>query len=456
MSHKSTLPILMALILAHIILAALYMVHTPYRTGGLVSINPSVEKDIGAPDERQHANYIWHLMHSEGFPVFDPKDPQLYEDYQYHQPPLYYVLGTGWGEIWQVDPKGEAIDGQILRSLNLLIGALGVLGVFFLAFWGYHRERLALTAAAFAGLLPMNLALSGAISNDPLLICLCTWVLALLARVVRGHWDLKRAIAIGLLTGAAILTKTTAVALIPVVVMAMVVNKPKWQYVAVVAVLGFGLALPWWTRNQLLYGDPLAMSYFTKAFGGSATKEFMEQNVIPKIFPRVPVEFNYWVYWIGFWTARSFLGVFGYMDIWLTQSGQQSWTFDENRLYWVAILLFFVGFVGWVLSWRDDRFRHGKKVRALNLTFFLIVLLLFIRFDATYFQAQARYILPALGPIACGFAAGYRELCKKYKQIPLYGVVAFLLMVNTFALIRIGPAFDQRIEDGKRFESKAP
>ncbi|RYG45046.1 hypothetical protein EON79_13525, partial [bacterium] len=82
MNARTTLPILLALIVAHIVLAATFAAKTPWRTGGVVTIGPSVERDIGAPDERQHANYIARLARGEGLPVFDAKDPNLYENYQ--------------------------------------------------------------------------------------------------------------------------------------------------------------------------------------------------------------------------------------------------------------------------------------------------------------------------------------------------------------------------------------
>src|SRR5204863_93454 len=84
--------------------------------------------------------------------------------------------------------------------------------------------------------------------------------------------------------------------------------------------------------------------------------------------------------------------VFGYMDVWLTTSGRQAASFDENRLYWVTILLMVVGLVGWAMSWKDEDLAHAKVVRALNLTFFGIILLQFLVFNNTYFQAQGRYI----------------------------------------------------------------
>jgi 4-amino-4-deoxy-L-arabinose transferase-like glycosyltransferase len=442
MSHKATIPILLALIAAHAILAIAYAVQTPYRTGGVV--NGAYAKDIGAPDERQHANYIDRLLHGKGLPVFNPKDQDLYESYQSHQPPAYYALAALWSKVVEVPGVQVRRDGLMLRSINALIGAATIAGVFFLALWGYHRESVALTAAAIAALLPMHAALSGAISNDPLLICLCTWTLAVTALATRTGWTTKRAVAVGLLAGFALLTKTTAVALLPALLLAAFIAKPKAKYVLTTLGLVLLLAGPWWVRNQMLYGDPLAIGAFNEAFVGSPTRAFFIEQVIPQVSPDKSPALSYWTDWVGFWTARSFLGVFGYMDIWLTQSGGASGKLDENRLYWVAIAVFLVGFVGWVVSWRDSHLERARKVRFVNLLFFVLVVAFFLRFNVQYFQAQARYIFPAIGPIACGLAIGYHELAKKRRLVPLACIATFLLVVNVFALVRLGPQFEAR------------
>ncbi|HEY0867040.1 MAG TPA: glycosyltransferase family 39 protein [Fimbriimonas sp.] len=450
MQHRATLPVLVALIAAHVVLAVLYLVQTPYRTAGVVTINPSHEKDIGAPDERQHANNIRRLIKGQGFAVFNPKDPNLYENYQAHQPPLYYLMASAWARGFDVQDVESKRDGSLLRLLNVLVGAAGVAGVFFLAKWAYHREWIALTATGIAALLPMNVALSSAISNDPLLIALCTWALAFTALAMREGWTTRRAVAVGLLTGLALLTKTTAVALLPTLLLAALLTKPKAFQVGTVLLVSLGLALPWWVRNQVLYGDPLAMGAFSEAFVGSAQKTLFTEQIIPKLSPGENPNLAYWIDWVGFWTARSFLGVFGYMDVWLTQSGMQRSTFDENRLYWVAILVFAVGLVGWIVSWRDPQNDKARRVRIVNLVFFLVILAQFVLFNNRYFQAQARYLLPALGPIACGLALGYHELAHRRKLVPLVAMVVFLLMVNVFALVRLGPQFEARIQPQSR------
>lgn len=457
MGRNATLGILFALIGAHIVLAAVFASITPFRTPGalLYQRDPKTEgppkvQDVGAPDERQHVNYIARLVHGGGFPVFNPHDPNLYETYQSHQPPLFYLLAAGWATVAGVDlppapPASEGkemdqSDGVKLRALNVVIGSATVAGVFMLAFWAYRRPEVALTAAAFAALLPMNLALSGAVSNDPLLFCLCTWTLALTVRAVRDGWTNQLAAGVGLLAALAILTKTTGVALLPILLVAVLlkgVPRPNRTQILIAVAPILLFVTPWWVRNQQLYGDPLALRAFSEAFVGSAQASPFIQGYGPA---------GYWIDWVGAWTVRSFIGIFGYMDIWLTNTGGRT---GANSVYQVAWLVLLAAAAGWVMALRKPDDAEAKRIHLLNGLFFLVVLFLFLRFNTQYFQAQARYLLPAIGPIACGVGLGLVTLCRDRWKIALSVVVLVFGFASIFAVVKLPDQFAKRIEIGK-------
>ncbi|CAN5374566.1 hypothetical protein BH11ARM2_BH11ARM2_20170 [soil metagenome] len=445
MNARFTVPLLLALIAAHVILAIGFAVKTPWRTGGAVLINRSVEKDIGAPDERQHANYIARLIRGEGLPVFRADDPNLYENYQSHQPPLYYETANVWGRFLGVGSVDSRDDGLRLRALNIVIGAVGVAGVFFAAWWATGQEAAALTAAAFAALVPMNLALSGAVSNDPMLIALCTWALALMVLGVREGWTPARTIGVGVLTGLALLTKTTALALLPALLVASLIRRPNLKAVAMVAIPLLILSVPWFARNQSLYGDPFAIRAFNNAFTQSAQKEMMVSQVIPHAQPGMNPEMAYWKDWVGFWTARSFVGVFGYMDVWMTQTGRLSGSLDQNRLYWVVLTVFGIGLLLGLRGFSEAKARGAMVVLAV---FGLMVVGLFLRFNQQYFQAQGRYLYPALSVWATGIGLGLSS----WKKRPLVGVALLVLLLggaDALALSRLDSEFALRIQAGQ-------
>lgn len=407
----------------HLGLALLYANVTPFETAGVLRFQratPSI--DIGAPDELQHVVYVRRLARGDGFPVLDPKDPDLGRNYQSHQPPAYYLLAAGWSKLF-----GDSAMG--LRSLNALVGACTVLGVYFLAWWGFRRREIAAGAAGFAALLPMNIALSGAVSNDPLLFCLCTWSLALVALGMRDGICVKRGLLIGLLVGLAFLTKTTALALVPAILIGLALAAPKPKVGALLPGMALALVLGglWWGRNQSLYGDPFAMKVFNVAFTGS-----------PKAgdFIGALGSQTYWFEMVGWWTARSFLGVFGYMDIFL-----------PVNLYFIAIpLLVLFALIGSLAALRrapeeDD----GRAVNLMNLAFFLVVLALFVQFNKTYFQGQARYLFPAIGPISIAIVWGAASLWKSRPAVPIGALLACLLALNAFVLSWLPSEFRQRV-----------
>jgi 4-amino-4-deoxy-L-arabinose transferase-like glycosyltransferase len=435
---KTGVIVALVLVLFHVGMAFWYASVTPYREGGdILSAHHQRVSDIGAPDERQHANYVAHLLSGAGFPVFDPKDPNLGEDYQSHQPPAYYVLEAGWTKLVGVSDVTSQDAGVKVRALNCFIGGATVLAVFLLGFWGFGRPEVGVCAAAVAGCLPMNIALSGAVSNDPLLIFLCTASLALCARSIHRGWSVRSALALGCFVGLALLTKTTALALLPAVLVAVLLSPQRPAAAVWVAAILPMLLLPvgWWIRNQHLYGDPFAITAFNQAFVNSPqAKPFIEDLGL----------FGYLSGWVGWWTIRSFYGAFGYMDIWLNENSRPVDN-SPNALYRVLIAISAILLLGWLASWKRYRGRPEVAVQVMNVTFGVVVLLLFLSFNMHYFQAQARYLYPAIGPISCAFGVGALELFRRKWPIALAAVVVIFGGTAIYAGLQLGPEFEKRV-----------
>lgn len=428
------LPILLFL---HMGLALCYAWLTPYRTEGVLFTQrqAGVQKDIGAPDERQHVNYVARLNRGEGVPVFDPKAPDLYETYQSHQPPLYYFVASAWTRILGAADLTLPESKMKVRSLNAVVGAIGVAGVFFFAFWSTRRPETAAAAAAIAALLPMNLALSGAVSNDPLLIAICAWTLALIAKGIHDGWNWRLALLAGTVVGLGALTKTTAVALFPILGLSFLSRREgKIGIAGVPLAAAFGMALllavPWWLRNQSLYGDPFALNAFNQAFVGSPQASLFIEALGPV---------GYWTgineigLGVGWWTVRSLLGVFGYMDIFLPPP------------VYVAWVVFLLGIVGLRLA--ADRVEPptgSTTARALGALFAFLIVALFIRFNMTYFQAQARYLLPALAPMALGMAWALTAGPLRGRWVGAAAVPVLLLALNAYVLATLSGEFARR------------
>jgi 4-amino-4-deoxy-L-arabinose transferase-like glycosyltransferase len=445
------------LILIHVGLAGWYNAVTPYRTPGILlsqrdpeTGGPARALDIGAPDERQHVNYVAHVYQGRGLPVFrpTPEDPGLYETYQFHQPPLYYYLAAGWMRVLgaRTTDLTHPADGARLRAFNHLVGAATVAGVFFLGFWGYRRADVALAGAVIAALLPMHVALSGAVSNDPLLFCLCTWVLAAVVRGLQQGWTQSLGLWVGLLTGLALVTKTTAIALLPTLLATVMLKegaaRPDRRVLLTTVGLTLLPAIPWWVRNIRLYGDPFTLGAFQEAFVGTAQA---------RVFIEGFGALGYWVDWVGWWTARSFFGVFGYMDIFLNEAGTpRTGPGAPNTLYRILIVLALVLSAAWLDTLRRDRWASVRSSQFVNGLFLVVVLGLFLRFNGQYFQGQARYLFPAIGPIAVFMGVGLLHLAHKWRTPATSAVAAALLSLNLYALDRLPGEFDRRTEAGYR------
>ena len=445
------------IIIAFIALTGIYNSITPYREAGVLryqrmpdpvtgQLVPQTANDIGAPDERQHANYIAHLKSGKGFPKITPGDPELYENYQGHQPPLYYLIGAAWSTITGADPT-DASAGFRLRFLNTLIGIATLLGIYFAGIWGLQRQEIALAATAFAAFLPMNVALHAAISNDPLLYAIVTWVFALCIRAVQQGWNFKIAAIIGILTGLGMLTKTTALVCFPVIMTALALthfrhgqeSKPNLAVWASTLALPLAIAAPWLLRNKYLYGDFLAVSVFNTAFTGSPQASTFIDGLGSQ---------TYWLNMVLWWTARSFIGAFGYMDIFLfdsMRSDQAGALYSAIFIIVAGIVLFGqLGFKEIKAQSDEEALPQPKTFQILHLVLLVFTTILFIRFNLQYFQGQARYLFPAIVSFAYLFAFGCVRLLKTKPQLAYLVPTVFLLLLNLAAYQAITTGFPLR------------
>lgn len=451
MSDRTSRILLLVFAVAHFVFALMFAFSTPYRQSGILmgSRDPSTGQrqrvvDIGAPDERQHANYVRHLVQQKSLPVFDPKSPTLGEDYQFHQPPLYYAVTAAAETVaGQSDPESQAF-GKVGRILNALIGTLGIFGVFFAGLWATKNRGLALASTAFAALLPMNCALSGTMSNDPLLICLISWGFALLARSlseeeIKAKWLLGAAV----ISGLACLTKSSGLILMVGLFCTAFLVRKRVPLNVLAGTLGLAvlMVLPIWMRNQSLYGDPLAQKAFKEAFVGSAQKQMIVAGIEASNAAGSP-EIQYWINWVGYWTFRSYFGVFGYMDIWLNETGRAN-SDAPNLLYkaWMAFAL--LGGFAFLAKWRKE-----KITQALGIALILAIItkVLFVGFNMTYFQAQGRYLLPSIAATGVILATGWSYLVKERIGIVIATISIFFGGATIYALSKLPAEFKERIE----------
>jgi len=387
-----------ALVIIYLFVAASYATTLPLGKG---------------PDETAHVRYIEFLAREHRLPVFNAAHPD--PDYEFHQPPLYYVVCL---PAYLLARGGEAGE-RAARFLTLVLS----LPLIYLTF-GLGRRLapddswVAVAAAGVVAFLPAQLSVVTTVGNDALTEVLCAGVLVLLVGYVaaaarRRAGELQAApsartmIAVGVLIGLAMLTKSIAVLLFPVAWLGALFaardsEGVRWRQAFGHAATATAVALVicgWWVaRNQMLYGDPLAQKAFLRAFVGlrPSPQSFMEQyhlTSVPSYIGQVII-----------WTMASATGVFGPVH-------GNRFAFFPYYMYFttgliaVAAALGFARYLG-----RTKLAEWQRQSWWLSGAFALLLLASFVRFNLAFFQAQARYLFPVLPAAAVAFSIGFAAL----------------------------------------------
>ncbi len=251
-----------------------------------------------APDEPHHYDYArWVASHGK-LPDTVPKNPNEWETLDWYndqwiQPPLYYmamspiVIAAGArtsGALWTASarsiwrgtgPQGAIYDhpgpptAQLsrvmswLRALGLVFGAVVLLLLYRLLVGPIGRVPAALACAGLATV-PQFTFLAPTISNDFLATLLATSAFVLVA--VPSSLRTSRWVAIGLLSGAAVATKLTALWVVPMLGVALLLECRESRVGASrhagVCAAGLMVAGGWvFLRNYWLWGDILARNF---------------------------------------------------------------------------------------------------------------------------------------------------------------------------------------------------
>jgi 4-amino-4-deoxy-L-arabinose transferase-like glycosyltransferase len=426
--------ILALIVLAYIVLGILYAVSTP---------------PWQVPDEPAHYNYVRYLVEEKRFPVLQVGDydqaylheltsqqfaPPLSIDpvrYEYHQPPLYYVLAA---------PLFAAFDGALLplRLLSVGFGA-ALLVVAYLVGKAMYPDRAwpALGTAAFIAFVPQHIAMTAGIENDTLAELILGIVLLRLIHWLKedepgSAWQL---IGTGLLMGLALLTKAGVYIVLPLALVAVWLKffrpapsgtgrdggyrrsiYPALRATATLLLPAILLGLPWFIRNALVYGDfdILGLGQHGRVVVGQPrTAEWLAEHG--------------WVNLSGIFvstTFRSFWAQFGWMAVPV-----------DPRIYAALRLLTILILVGLVFRLADTweaRLRPSSAA-ILLICSSLLTLATYLGYNLTFYQAQGRYLFPALIPLGLGWSFGLWEILRR-KNAGLMAIV--LALVTALGVVR--------------------
>jgi 4-amino-4-deoxy-L-arabinose transferase-like glycosyltransferase len=396
--------------------------------------NPNGEV-IGSPGDPESRAYITGLLSK-----LPTNDSYILIPYESTQPPLYYLAV---GLATQIVPPDPQLILYIGRFISVLFGA----GAVFFA-WLAAREivprapMLAVASAGAMALLPQfcfNNATSGNDSTTHLASTAAFYVWFRGLR--RPQFDLYM-VGAGAMLGLALLSKLTAVALIPglalVVLFRTLQVRPrelgvgKWLlrglYLAIGAVTGTLLVCGWWlVRNIFVYGEPTGMDAALRFY---AAKFFKADFSLPETAGNLTR-----------WSLESLWGRYGWNDITLPQEWYQ---FANNAVLWligitgltalVYIALRVIGKLTLNVTWQAF-----VVFAAIGLVLFVA----YIQFNQTIaYQPQARYFFIMLLPATLLVMGGLyllplnRALRTIALAIPLIG----LGILNAVSLLVVSSA----------------
>lgn len=385
-------------------------------------------------DEMPHFSYIRYVQQEKKLPIQPYGDNQQpLRVWMGHHPPLYYAFGalvsfwvdtSDYGEVLPANPhfvwaendpsngwnvhlhfpedrfpfRGTILAIHCLRLWSVVMGALIVLAVYkttrrLLP----HYPWVAVTAAGISAFHPALLFMSSTVHHDILMSLIYAlsfwWMVAALRRPadappLSGWYGAAG----GLLLGAGLLTKLSALSLLPLFGLTLLFVGRQRQWTEAVRLgaplFAVGLALSgwWYWRNWRLYDDPLAWEMFLTVFAHMERQESYSWAIFRH-------EFLGQLY-------RTFWGAFGYMHITLPAGAR--------HFFWTASGLAALAGI-WAIIRRRRAWlsRNQWQAWVVLLAAIVLVLVSFVRLSFSMLGAgQGRYLMTLLVPLSLLLAVG--------------------------------------------------
>jgi len=390
---------------------------------------------INAPDEAAHMRYIQTIAEDHKLPTRNPADPLAYE---WHQPPLYYMLASA---LYYAGTNA-------IRGLSVLFGLLTVLTVYATARKLFPDDPvLPILAMSITAMLPMRQSICGTVTNDTLLELFFALAMMQIVEAFHGGFTIQRAFSLGICVASALLTKSTGLLLMPVICVAFFLlwrngetTKSVIRSAAVTMCVVAFVTAPLFAHNLATYHELTPVKAFMREFADTSTaaKWIGTPRSVDKwsgeLVTGPPMTRAGYYELIINWTSRSFVAA--YTPMRLAPMGIP--VFMPAPYYALYLLFGCVSLFGLLLAHRRRKQRFTEmQVSIVGLLILTIVLVSasFAGFTWTFFQTQGRYLYPALLPISVLGALGFRTAIPvKYRDLSA-GALIGLLFVLSLALL---------------------
>ncbi len=416
-----------------------------------------------AHDEWAHYKYVEYIAVQHRLPPQNKRLTTLFTSDEVTQPPLYYLLAALPVSLVHPDTayrptinpyaadgdagqnltihtpaerfpwRGTFLALHLARLVSLFIGALGLLATYRLARLLWPRfPTVALLALSLQAFSPQYLFITSAVTNDALLAALGGFVVYYAFSALLGVRPFRALLQLFIATSLLLLTKSLAMALLPLVVAVtgvVLCRRRPWRTgwptakllggllltSAILAAVGIWQWHTWQQTGTLFPRDPYAVSIFQSSDLGSVLRAMPWQNT-----PALLV-YGFRTYWASF----------GWGNV------------DPG---WGVTILFLIlllaGAAGWGNDCDDCPRRRPKAFGWATLAGAGILLLPLLREMAHGTTTlRGRYMLDSLPLVAVWSAAGWRRLWHP-RRIGLLAVLATGTALNIYlALGVIRPAY---------------
>ena len=413
------------------------------------------------PDEDDHFRYTKFLADHRALPV------QLFQagggeaGHQGWQPPLYYGIAAlviapidtrdyerrlqrnpaaaltgditccGRNNYFHLDAENfpytrTTLAVHLARGVTILFGLVSVYAIYALFLTLFPKQNyLALAATAVAVLNPSFIYSSALVSNDIPLVAFCALAFLVIAKILVGQWNAhaKSFFILGIFVALAILTKTTALGLLPIVFVVVLYlafrQQPRHsvsrfsflvsrfsfdvsRFTLYVSLPILGITAWYFIRNHILYGDPLAY----KLIAASALPPRDAPLTLAELF-----QINLPWLWQTFWGGPT---PGDFPQILLT-------------IFFVVFLFAFFGFTLHVSRLRNQLGTNRLVAMGLMLGWLAFIFVAQLQFIRTANGTdQGRYLFPAIFTIALIYVLGSSEI--------VWHIVSRLSRTFTFSL----------------------
>ena len=323
-----------------------------------------------APDELQHYATTEYIARFKSLPPLGKPTEHLW-DQESLQAPLYYIITsalTSWVDTSDfsqqaiLQPKTNFGDAElpgkknsflhhplsqsfpyhnttlavhIARWFSVLLGAGTIFLTFIIATFIFpptdNFPSFLYFPSAFLAFIPQFIFIHSSANNDTMITFTSTLTLAILLWMGRAGITTRKAILLGVAIGLMCLSKLIGTVLAVVaftLFVALILLRQRKLSAAVaptlIALSVTALVAGWWyVRNQIIYGDPLALNAFLKFVGGNLDIKLVSFNFLDEQFRLL--RFSTW-------------GLFGHISLLMTPT----WIYS---LYDAIVLIGAIGFV---------------------------------------------------------------------------------------------------------------